>query len=36
MNLPPIGVLQKWPVAKRVNSSKADGNDAPLIEKISI
>ena len=26
-------VLQKWPVSKRVNSSRADGDDATLIEK---
>jgi putative SOS response-associated peptidase YedK len=27
-------VLQKWPVSKRVNSSRADGDDATLIERI--
>lgn len=27
-------VLQKWPVSKRVNSSRADDNDASLIEPI--
>jgi len=26
-------VLQKWPVSKRVNNSRADGDDATLIEK---
>jgi putative SOS response-associated peptidase YedK len=26
-------VLQKWPVSKRVNSSRADGDDATLIEE---
>ena len=26
--------LQRWPVSKRVNSSKADTNDARLIEAI--
>jgi putative SOS response-associated peptidase YedK len=26
-------VLQKWPVSKRVNSSKADDSDATLIER---
>ena len=26
-------VLQKWPVSKRVNSSRADGDDASLIER---
>lgn len=24
-------VLQKWPVSKRVNSSRADGDDATLV-----
>ena len=28
-------VLQKWPVSKRVNNSRADGDDATLIEKIA-
>ena len=28
-------VLQKWAVSKRVNSSRADGDDATLIEKIA-
>jgi putative SOS response-associated peptidase YedK len=27
-------VLQKWPVSKRVNSSRADGDDATLISRI--
>jgi putative SOS response-associated peptidase YedK len=27
-------VLQKWPVSKRVNSSRADSDDASLIEPI--
>jgi hypothetical protein len=27
-------LLQKWPVPRRVNSSRADGDDATLIEKI--
>ena len=26
--------LQRWPVSKRVNSSKADGDDATLIEPV--
>jgi putative SOS response-associated peptidase YedK len=30
----PNTFLQKWPVSKRVNSSRADDNDATLIEKI--
>lgn len=29
-------VLQKWSVSKRVNSSRADADDATLIEKLSI
>jgi putative SOS response-associated peptidase YedK len=29
-------VLQKWPVSKRVNSSRADGDDASLIEQINL
>ena len=28
------GVLQTWPVSKRVNSSRADDDDATLIESI--
>ena len=28
-------VLQMWPVSKRVNNSRADGDDATLIERIS-
>jgi putative SOS response-associated peptidase YedK len=27
-------VLQMWPVSKRVNSSRADGDDATLVEKV--
>jgi putative SOS response-associated peptidase YedK len=30
----PNNFLQKWPVSKRVNSSRADDDDATLIEKI--
>jgi putative SOS response-associated peptidase YedK len=30
----PDEFLQKWPVSKRVNSSRADDDDATLIEKI--
>jgi putative SOS response-associated peptidase YedK len=30
----PNDFLQKWPVSKRVNSSRADDDDATLIEKI--
>jgi putative SOS response-associated peptidase YedK len=29
-------VLQKWPVSKRVNSSRADSDDATLIEPINL
>jgi putative SOS response-associated peptidase YedK len=29
-------LLQKWPVSKRVNSSRADGDDATLIEAIHL
>jgi len=29
-------VLQKWPVSKRVNSSKADADDATLIEPVEL
>ena len=29
-------VLQKWPVSKRVNSSRADGDDATLIDCIKL
>jgi putative SOS response-associated peptidase YedK len=29
-------VLQMWPVSKRVNSSKADGDDATLVEKLEL
>jgi putative SOS response-associated peptidase YedK len=29
-------LLQKWPVSKRVNSSRADDSDATLIEKIDL
>src|ERR1019366_6251381 len=29
-------VLQKWPVSKRVNNSRADGDDATLIEKTAL
>jgi hypothetical protein len=28
------GVLEKWPVSKRVNSSRAPDDDASLIEAI--
>jgi putative SOS response-associated peptidase YedK len=30
----PNDTLQRWPVSKRVNSSKADTNDATLIEPV--
>jgi hypothetical protein len=28
--------LQRWPVSKRVNSSKADADDATLIEPVEL
>jgi putative SOS response-associated peptidase YedK len=28
--------LQKWPVSKRVNSSRTDGDDATLIERVEL
>ena len=28
-------VLRKWPVSQRVNSSRADGDDATLIERVA-
>ena len=28
--------LQRWPVSKRVNSSKADADDETLIEQIEL
>jgi putative SOS response-associated peptidase YedK len=30
----PNDFLQRWPVSKRVNSSKADADDATLIEPV--
>ena len=32
----PNDYLQRWPVSKRVNSSKADAEDATLIEKVDL
>jgi putative SOS response-associated peptidase YedK len=32
----PNDLLQKWPVSKRVNSSRADDDDPTLIEKIEL
>lgn len=32
----PNDLLQKWPVSKRVNSSRADDNDQTLIEKVEL
>jgi putative SOS response-associated peptidase YedK len=32
----PNNYLQRWPVSKRVNSSKADKDDATLIEKVEV
>jgi putative SOS response-associated peptidase YedK len=28
--------LRRWPVSKRVNSSKADADDATLIERVEL
>jgi putative SOS response-associated peptidase YedK len=28
--------LQRWPVSRRVNSSKADADDATLIERVEL
>jgi hypothetical protein len=32
----PGDVPQRWPVSKRVNSSKADADDATLIEPVEL
>jgi putative SOS response-associated peptidase YedK len=32
----PNDFLQRWPVSKRVNSSKADAEDATLIERVEL
>jgi putative SOS response-associated peptidase YedK len=32
----PNDYLQRWPVSKRVNSSKADADDASLIERVEL
>jgi hypothetical protein len=32
----PIDYLQRWPVSRRVNSSKADADDPTLIERIEV
>jgi hypothetical protein len=32
----PNDYLQRWPVSKRVNSSKADVDDATLIERVEL
>jgi hypothetical protein len=32
----PDDFLQRWPVAKRVNSSKADADDPTLIERVEL
>jgi hypothetical protein len=31
-----FGAEQRWPVSKRINSSKADADDATLIEKVTL
>jgi putative SOS response-associated peptidase YedK len=33
---PPNDFLQKWPVSKRVNSSRADTDDASLTDKVEL
>ena len=32
----PDDFLQRWPVSKRVNSSKADADDPTLIERVEL
>jgi putative SOS response-associated peptidase YedK len=32
----PNDFLQRWPVSRRVNSSKADADDATLIERVEL
>jgi hypothetical protein len=32
----PNEYLQRWPVSKRINSSKADADDATLIDKVAL
>ena len=32
----PNDLLQHWPVSKRVNSSKADADDATLIDRVEL
>jgi hypothetical protein len=32
----PNDYLQRWPVSKRVNSSKTDADDATLIEQVEL
>jgi putative SOS response-associated peptidase YedK len=32
----PDDLLQRWPVSKRVNSSRASDDDATLIDRVSI
>jgi hypothetical protein len=32
----PKDYLQRWPVTKRVNSSKADADDPTLIDKVEL
>jgi putative SOS response-associated peptidase YedK len=32
----PNAFLQRWPVSKRVNSSKADADDPTLIDKVEL
>ena len=32
----PNNYLQRWPASKRVNSSKADKEDASLVERVEL
>jgi putative SOS response-associated peptidase YedK len=32
----PNNYLQRWPVSRRVNSSKADADDPSLIERVEL
>jgi putative SOS response-associated peptidase YedK len=36
LNPVPNDFLQRWPVSKRVNSSKADADDGTLIDRVEL
>jgi putative SOS response-associated peptidase YedK len=36
LNPAPDDMLQKWPVSKRVNSSRAPDDDLSLIDRVSL